>query len=156
MKRTSILVLVVLALGGSVIASAIFLLTRGESRPGGSLSVPNSPKTSSTTIAVGVDQLMNHTEKYPGEVIVEGIVSASAPGRVSLIDVGEVEECGVTTCAELVLPVEWSGNPPKGKQRVKLLGSVRETGEGMVFVARSMEAAPPNTVGAASAEVDTK
>ena len=91
---------------------------------------------------IGVDELMKNVDKHRGEIVIEGIVSAAAQGRVSLIDCGELEKCGVVTCAELTLPVEWSGAAPAVKQRVRLHGKVREAEGKLVFAADKLEAVP--------------
>lgn len=100
---------------------------------------PAQPEAKVVAKPLGVDELMKNVDKHKGEVDLEGIVSAAAKGRVSLIDCGEVEKCGVTTCAELTLPVEWAGTPPEVKQRVRLHGKVHEAKGKLVFAADKLE-----------------
>lgn len=115
----------------------------------GTPAAPTTPAPASTPAAqpeakeapkpLGVDELMKDVDKHRGEIDVEGIVSAAAKGRVSLIDTGEVEKCGVTTCAELTLPVEWAGKSPEVKQRIRVHGKVTEAKGKLVFAADKLE-----------------
>lgn len=99
-----------------------------------------APHVNSSTF-IGVDELMRNTDRYRGdqELVVEGVVSAVGDGELAIIDCGEWDECGVLSCAELTLPVQWSGIKPKTEQRVRLHGLVRETVGKLVFVATRLD-----------------
>jgi hypothetical protein len=146
-KRTSIII-AILAL--AVITAAFVMNRRGSDAPIAApgpeqpaSAAPNKAPAAPGTRAIGVDELMKNVDKHRGSVVVEGIVSAAAQGRISLIDCGELEKCGVTTCARLTLPVQWSGTPPAVKQRVRLHGQVRESDGKLVFAAETLEGVEP-------------
>jgi hypothetical protein len=90
---------------------------------------------------IGVEKLMKNVEQHRGSIRVEGVVSAtSAEHRsLTLIDLRELRECGVTTCAEFKLPVRWTGPMPAVQSIVRVEGEVQETGGKFVFVATSLE-----------------
>lgn len=121
---------------GIVVAVGVMVVRRIQQAPE---TIAHGAVAESKATSIGVDELMKNVDEHRGDVIVQGIVSAAAPGRLSLIDVGEVEKCGVTTCAELTLPVEWSGTPPAVKQRLRLRGKVREGDGKLVFAAEQLE-----------------
>ena len=92
--------------------------------------------------AVGVEALMKNVDQHKGSVRVEGVVSAASAERQSLtlIDTRELEECGVTTCAQLKLPVRWTGTMPPVRAIVRVDGEVQRQPDGkLVFVARGVE-----------------
>ena len=93
------------------------------------------------TTTVGVRQFMRHVERYSGPVTVEGVVSRVFPERqmIALIDVQELKECKVVTCARLTLPVHWNGSMPKVKSIVRVNGEVREEGKHLVFFAKALK-----------------
>ena len=67
----------------------------------------------STASALGVEEFMRNVEQYrQSTVTVEGVVSTvSAENQlVGLIDVREFQECKITTCSALTLPIHWSGS----------------------------------------------
>lgn len=140
MKNAPVLTIIV---GVAIAAGAGAALAQGTpaapTTPAPASITAAKPEAKDATKALGVDELMKDVDKHRGEVDVEGIVSAAAKGRVSLIDTGEVDKCGVTTCAELTLPVEWAGNAPEVKQRIRLHGKVREAKGKLVFVADKLE-----------------
>lgn len=93
-------------------------------------------------VLVGVEDLMRKVEKYRHHrVRVEGVVSGVSPEHrtLGLIDCREFERCGVTTCAQLTLPVEWAGPMPKTEETVRVEGEVQETGGKLIFVAGGVE-----------------
>lgn len=144
MKLTSIII-VILALAA---IAAAFVMNRRSSNaliaaPGG--EQPAGAPINETPAAIGVDELMKNVDKHRGPVVVEGIVSAAAQGRISLIDCGELEKCGVTTCAELTLPVQWSGTPPTVERWVRLHGQVRESDGRLVFAAETLDMVEPQS-----------
>ena len=90
---------------------------------------------------LGVDEFMKNVDRYRGKVSLEGVVSAVAPEQqaLSLIDCGEFQACGVTTCAQLTLPVQWPGPLPKVGDRVRIDGKVQEVQGKLMFVAEKLE-----------------
>ena len=85
---------------------------------------------------------MRNVGRYRGGPLeLVGVVSATSEGEglLGLIDCREFEECGITTCAELTLPVRWSGKMPREKETVRLRGEISEAGEKLVFVAATLE-----------------
>lgn len=92
---------------------------------------------------LGVDEFMKNVDRYPGKVSLEGVVSGVAPdsAAISLIDCGEFQACGVTTCAQLTLPVQWSGPLPGVGDRVKIAGQTKEVKGKLMFVAEKLEKA---------------
>ena len=94
---------------------------------------------------VGVETLMKNVDEHPGVLRVEGVVSAVSAERQSLtlIDTRELEECGVTTCAEFKLPVRWKGPMPAVRDVVRVEGEVQERDGKRVFVATGLEKMPP-------------
>lgn len=92
---------------------------------------------------LGVDRFMREVDRYPGTVQVEGIVSSVAADRqlFSMIDSSEFRRCGTVTCPSLVLPVRWSGTPPRKEQAVRVTGQVEQADGKLLFAAESVEAA---------------
>ena len=91
-----------------------------------------------------VSTLMREIDKHKGPVRVEGVVSRVFPKdqKLGLIDAAEFRKCGVVTCADMVLPVRWSGAMPEVKNLVRLEGEIRDAGGKLEFVARSLEKVP--------------
>jgi hypothetical protein len=90
---------------------------------------------------LGVDNFMKNVDRYRGKVSLEGTVSAVDPDQqaISLIDSGEFQACGVTTCAQLTLPVQWRGPMPAVRDLVRLEGQAREVKGKLMFVADKLE-----------------
>ena len=90
---------------------------------------------------INVDDLMNNPEVYTGLVQVEGIVSIVNPEKqmFGLIDLREFIECGVTTCASLTLPVQWSGAMPTSGETVHVSGEVKNSNGQFVFHAQDLK-----------------
>jgi hypothetical protein len=90
---------------------------------------------------LGVDNFMKNVDRYRGKVSLEGVVSAVAPDQqgISLIDSGEFQACGVTTCAQLILPVQWCGPMPAVRDLIRLEGQAREVKGKLIFVADKLE-----------------
>jgi hypothetical protein len=84
---------------------------------------------------------MQHADRYPGPVRVDGVVSDVFPDRkmLALIDVKEFKDCKVVTCAQLTLPVRWGGPMPVVASTVRVNGAVKKQGVRRVFVADAME-----------------
>jgi hypothetical protein len=83
---------------------------------------------SSLQAVSGVDDFMKNVDRYRGKVSLEGVVSAVAPEQqaVSLVDAKEFQSCGVTTCAQLALPVQWRGPMLAVGALVRVEGQVRK------------------------------
>ncbi len=90
---------------------------------------------------LGVDDFMKNVDRYRGQVILEGVVSAVAPEQqtISLIDRTEFQACNVTTCAQLTLPVQWRGPMPAVRNLVRVEGQAREVKGKLMFVADKLE-----------------
>ncbi len=118
-----------------ITALAVALLLVSGSRP-------QAGEAAATPQAIlGVDNFMKNVDRYRGKVSLEGVVSAVAPDQqaISLIDSGEFQDCGVTTCAQLTLPVQWRGPMPAVRDLVRLEGQSREVNGKLVFVADKLE-----------------
>jgi hypothetical protein len=89
----------------------------------------------------GVDEFMKNVDRYRGKVRLEGVVSAVAPEQqaISLIDAQEFQSCGVTTCAQLTLPVQWRGPMPAVGDLVRVEGQAQEVKGKLMFVADKLE-----------------
>ena len=118
----------------------LLLLTLMPLIPEECSSVAQATETSSSAV-VGVESLMKSPDKYPGVIQVEGAVSSVSPkkGTMTLIDKNELEECGVTNCAEYVLPVQWKGLFPTVKEIVRIRGHVKKVNGKRIFVATSLK-----------------
>jgi len=90
---------------------------------------------------LGVDDFMKNVDRYRGKVSLEGVVSAVAPEQqaISLIDSGEFQACGVTTCFQLTLPVLWRGPLPAVRDLVGVEGQAQEVKGKLMFVADKLE-----------------
>lgn len=106
-------------------------------------ATPSSqPAATTAPVSIGVEELMRNVKKYPGVVVVEGVVSAIASNdhKLALIDTKEFKECADVGCAELVLPVRWSGSMPSVRQTVRAIGEVKKEGDGkLAFVASNIQ-----------------
>lgn len=106
------------------------------------VAVMRAPAAAEPQGAIGVEALMKNIDQQKGSVRVEGVVSAASAERKSLtlIDTRELEECGVTTCAQLKLPVRWTGTMPPVRAIVRVDGEVQQQPDGkLLFVARGVE-----------------
>jgi hypothetical protein len=90
---------------------------------------------------LGVDEFMKNVDRYRGKVSLEGVVSAVASEQqaISLIDAKEFQACGVTTCAQLTLPVQWRGPVPSIGDLVRIEGQAQEVKGKLMFVADKLE-----------------
>ncbi len=103
--------------------------------------VPQPPTTPPASGAiVAVDDLMRNPEKFTGALKVEGVVSeiSEKDKTLGLIDVREFRACGGIECAELVLPVRWSGPMPAPSDAVHVEGRVVESGGKSMFEATAV------------------
>lgn len=106
-----------------------------------SLSLRAGEAATSGQALLGVDEFMKNVDRYRDKVSLEGIVSAIVPEQqaVSLIDAKEFQACGVTTCAQLTLPVQWRGPMPAVRDLVRVEGQVQEVKGKLMFVADKLE-----------------
>ncbi len=120
----------------SIAMTAAFLLIFGLSQ-----ILPAGESARSPLKASGVDDFMKNVDRHRGKVTLQGVVSAVAPEQqaISLIDSGEFQACGVTTCAQLTLPVQWRGPMPTVRDLVRLEGQAREVKGKLMFVADKLE-----------------
>jgi hypothetical protein len=90
---------------------------------------------------LGVDEFMKNVDRYRDKVSLEGIVSAIVPEQQadSLIDAKEFQACGVTTCAQLTLPVQWRGPMPIIGDLVRVEGQAQEVKGKLMFVADKLD-----------------
>jgi hypothetical protein len=104
-------------------------------------AVPEQLTTAEPTAILGVDQFMRAVGDYQGPVLLEGAVSAVVADEqtLALIDVREFAECGITTCATLLLPVRWTGPMPSVRDIVRLRGEAKDSSGKLVFIASSLE-----------------
>jgi len=90
---------------------------------------------------LGIDDFMKNVDRYRGKVSLQGVVSAVTPGQqaIYLIDAKEFQACGVTTCAQLTLPVQWRGSNPAVSDLVRVDGQAQEVKGKFMFVADKLE-----------------
>lgn len=121
-------------LATAVITAILLVLSIGQGLQAGEVAA--SPKK-----VLGVDDFMKNVDHYRGKVSLEGVVSAVAPEQqaISLIDSGELQACGVTTCAQLTLPVQWRGPMPAVRDLVQGEGQAQEIKGKLMFVADKLE-----------------
>jgi hypothetical protein len=95
----------------------------------------------SSQAILGFDEFMKNVDRYRGKVSLEGVVSAVTPEQqaISLIDGGEFQACGVTTCAQLTLPVQWRGPLPAVGDQVSIEGQAQEIKGKLIFVADKLK-----------------
>lgn len=84
--------------------------------------------TTSPNGIVGVEALMRGVDSHRGSVRVEGVVATIAADRqlFMLIDRKEFAECNDLNCAQLMLPVQWTGPLPATKDIVEVAGEIKE------------------------------
>lgn len=129
--------LLLVLLAGAGVAWKVGLFT--SSNPiAGELPIPGA--------VYGVESLMRSgIGPSPETVVVEGVVSTIAPAdkMFALIDTSEFETCGVTTCAELTLPVRWDGAMPGERETIRATGTIQTVDGKLAFVARNIEPVTP-------------
>lgn len=118
----------------AVITAILLFFSMGQRLQAGEVAA--SPQK-----VLGVDDFMKNVDRYRGKVSLEGVVSALAPEQqtISLIDSGEFQDCGVTTCAQLTLPVQWRGPMPAVRALVRVEGQAQEVKGQLMFVADKLE-----------------
>jgi hypothetical protein len=90
---------------------------------------------------IDVDGFMRSNHRPGQAASVQGVVArVDAPKQMlALIDKAEFEECSMTTCATLYLPVRWEGTMPAEKDIVVARGEIATEGDKLVFVASAIE-----------------
>ena len=90
---------------------------------------------------IEVDEFMTNVNRYQGPVRIRGVVSAVSPNRqmIGLIDKKEFDSCKIVTCAQLTLPVFWTGRMPQVKNTVLIEGEVKEKERRLIFVAQTVK-----------------
>jgi len=118
----------------AVITAILLVSSMGQGLQAGEVAA-------SSKKVLGVDDFMKNVDRYRGRVSLEGVVSAVAPEQqvISLIDSGEFQACGVTTCAQLTLPVQWRGPIPAVLDLVRVEGQAKEVKGKLMFVADKLE-----------------
>lgn len=98
----------------------------------------------SSTSALGVDDFIRAGAKVDQSVFVEGVVArVEAPQhRMALIDDAEFEECEVTTCATIYLPIRWTGDMPAPKELISVKGQVATEGGKLIVIAKEITKRP--------------
>ncbi len=128
MKTKLIVSLMIVAMGCGVLAQ-----TTSQPKP-----VPSVPAANAKTNGVpGVNSFMRGVDSYHGRVQVEGIVkTVSAKNQtMGLVDCEGCEKCDQGSCAELVIPVRWSGTMPHPGDVVRVSGEVQKKKGKLTFVA---------------------
>lgn len=125
-----------------IVAAAMLLavVALGSRWPGRAASTAAKP-----VAPLGVEALMKQVRQPTGVVTVRGVVSeaSSREGRLTLIDAAEAAACGTTTCAELALPVAWSGPLPAVAEHVDATGRVATRDGKLIFVAAKLASVAP-------------
>lgn len=90
---------------------------------------------------LGVRQFMKYVDIYKGQVVVKGVVSQVFPKHqmLALIDIEELRECKVTTCAQLTLPVKWKGPMPEISSIIQVDGEVTSKDNRLIFQANNIK-----------------
>ena len=127
----------------AVIAFAGYRAVQAKDASTHAAGAPTVSGLATSPSGIGVEQLMKNVDKYHGPVRVTGVVAVASQQdqKIALIDAEEFRRCGDTHCAELVLPVRWSGTMPKVKDSVLVDGEVKDEAGKMVFVASSVSPA---------------
>lgn len=130
-----------LIVAGLTIIAATVVVSQIHTNSPPSAKPPSSAAAAKTNAALGVETFMKNVDRYRGEVRVEGVVSSvSATNQtLGLIDVREFQTCGLEKCAELTLPVRWTGVMPTVGQAFRANGEVQKERGKLVFVAKTLE-----------------
>lgn len=113
------------------------------SQPKAVTSVPAGE--AKTSVVPGVNSFMRGVDHYQGRVQVEGVVKTiSAKNQtMGLVDSEGCEKCEDGSCAELVLPVRWSGTMPSLGDLVRVSGEVQKKKGKLTFVASEVNKVQP-------------
>lgn len=123
-----------------VVAGIIFSFNRGTDFPRDTRP-PSGPRPDFSPGIVHVDDLAKIPERFTGEIMLRGVVFGvnESDHVFGIIDSGEFESCGVLTCAEILLPVRFSGDLPKPSAVVNVKGRVVRGDEGLIIEAKGVE-----------------
>jgi hypothetical protein len=133
MKRIALLIII------GFIVSGLPGFASGGSGPVKGIPA-GSAKAPTAKSVLGVDQFMTNVSQYRGPVLIEGVVSGVFPQdrMVALIDTNEFKACGVTTCARLTLPIQWTGRMPRIQDTVRVTGQVQQLRGKLMFVGQDL------------------
>ncbi len=123
------------------IVAAIGYSAVAQTGPKAKAATPGPAAESKTNAVLGVNKFMRDVDSYPGRVQVEGVVKTASAKSQSLA-LGDCEACGkckAGSCAELVLPVRWTGTMPSVGQAVRVTGEVQKKKGKLTFVASAVE-----------------
>jgi hypothetical protein len=123
------------------VVGGAFFLWRGKTSGNEPLAAEGVVQDTESEEVLGVEPFMRAVDNYRGPVRLEGAVSAVVPEdqALTIIDVGELERCGVVTCAPLYLPVRWDGDMPAVGDIVRLRGEIGESENKLIFIAGALE-----------------
>ncbi len=124
-----------------VVVAAVGCSAMAQTAPKPKTAAPAAVAEARSSAVLGVNKFMRDVDSYPGRVQVEGIVKTVSAKSRSL-GLGDCEGCGkceAGSCAELVLPVRWTGAMPSIGQGVRVTGEVQKKRGKLTFVASAVE-----------------
>ena len=103
-------------------------------------ATPPVPARGAGPVTVG--EISCEPERFLGDVKVVAVVGAVRPGEglFGLVDGNEMQSNCPVECADLLLPVSWTGPMPKLGQTVIVTGSIEKLPKGFVLAANQVEA----------------
>lgn len=134
-----------LVVGCLAIVAVAVIVSQMRTRSMPPIAASPVAETSHSDVTIGVEAFMQNVDNHRGRIRVEGVVSViSATNQtLGLIDLREFRTCGLEQCAELTLPVRWTGAMPAVGQAVRADGEVQEARGKLVFVAQNLEKTEP-------------
>lgn len=130
---------ILLAAAGFVIISGIsYSIAARNDKAGG--TAPQSASASTHKI-INVNDLAANPAAFQGNIILRGVVAGinNSQKIFGVIDVNEFKNCGTLLCSHSTLPVKYTGNPPKLKSIVNIIGRLTKNNKGMIIEARSIQ-----------------
>ncbi len=124
-----------------VVVAAVGCSAMAQTGPKAKAAAQAPSAEARSNAVLGVNKFMRDVDSYPGRVQVEGIVKTVSAKSQSL-GLGDCEGCGkceAGSCAELVLPVRWTGAMPSVGQAVRVTGEVQKKKGKLTFVASAVE-----------------
>ncbi len=124
-----------------VVVAAVGCSAMAQTGPKAKAATPAPAAEARSNAVLGVNKFMRDVDSYPGRVQVEGIVKTVSAKSQSL-GLGDCEGCGkceAGSCAELVLPVRWTGAMPSVGQAVRVTGEVQKKKGKLTFLASAVE-----------------
>lgn len=93
---------------------------------------------------LNVNDLAAKPAEHLGQVQLVGVVAAISQGNgFVLVDKREYAECGISCLSEpgtKKIPVRWNGDAPKLEQKVRVDGTLQQTGKGLSLLAQKVRA----------------